>query len=234
MNLYPIIEALVQSGAPSESILAAVKAFEDQIENKKKERRLKDAERQRRHRMSRDVTVTVCDNRDISSPLVPPSQVSPTPPSNSPPYNPPNSKKNQTNVCQKKDGFDYWWEEYPHKVGKGAARLAYARALTKTNHEELVNGIIRYISTKPPDRDYCNPATWLNQERWNDQPAEIENATNRTIAKKSWKSEGERLSAKYAAEAELEEQTAACNHHKPSLRPAETVWQISGGAGDTG
>lgn len=31
----------------------------------------------------------------------------------------------------------------------------------------------RYIATKPPDRNWCNPATWLNQERWRDEPAAV-------------------------------------------------------------
>lgn len=64
-----VVEALVMAGATPEMILAAVRAFEDQKEIKEDNRRAKDAERQRRHRASRDVTVTECDNL---SPLSPP------------------------------------------------------------------------------------------------------------------------------------------------------------------
>jgi len=68
--------------------------------------------------------------------------------------------------------FDRWWAGYPDKVGKGAARKAFHKALTKTSLDQLLAGIERYKATKPPDRPWCNPATWLNQERWLDVPAE--------------------------------------------------------------
>jgi len=62
--LTPIIEALVQAGATPEMILAAVKAYEYEREIKEKSKREKDASRQRRHRLSRDVTVTNGDSCD--------------------------------------------------------------------------------------------------------------------------------------------------------------------------
>ena len=68
------------------------------------------------------------------------------------------------------EAFDRWWEDYPEKVGKGAARKAFAKALAKTSVDQLVAGVERYKATKPQDRAWCNPATWLNQERWTDQP----------------------------------------------------------------
>ena len=67
--------------------------------------------------------------------------------------------------------FDQWWEAYPEKTGKGAARTAFAKALTKTSLDQLIAGLERYKATKPLDRPWCNPATWLNQERWTDAPA---------------------------------------------------------------
>ncbi len=72
-----------------------------------------------------------------------------------------------------KQEFDVWWKGYPHKVGPGAARKAYEKALTKTSADQLIIGVERYKATKPPDRQWCNPATWLNRESWNDQPAEV-------------------------------------------------------------
>ena len=67
--------------------------------------------------------------------------------------------------------FAEWWDGYPHKVGKGDAQKAFEKALTKTSFDQLVAGIERYKATKPLDRAWCNPATWLNQERWLDAPA---------------------------------------------------------------
>jgi uncharacterized protein YdaU (DUF1376 family) len=68
-------------------------------------------------------------------------------------------------------GFSEWWDGYPHKVGKGAAAKAYPKAHAAVGAAELLAGVQRYIANKPDDRPWCNPATWLNQQRWNDEPA---------------------------------------------------------------
>jgi len=36
---------------------------------------------------------------------------------------------------------------------------------------DLLAGLDAYIKNKPIDRDWLNPATFINQERWKDQPA---------------------------------------------------------------
>lgn len=68
--------------------------------------------------------------------------------------------------------FETWYSDYPHKVGKAAAKKAFVKAIEKASLGELVEGVRAYVKTKPPDRNWCNPATWLNQERWKDQPGE--------------------------------------------------------------
>jgi len=65
--------------------------------------------------------------------------------------------------------FDVFWKAYPHKVGKGAALKAFSAAGKKAGLATMLAGVERYIAAKPPDRQWCNPATWLNQERWEDQ-----------------------------------------------------------------
>lgn len=66
--------------------------------------------------------------------------------------------------------FDQWWPEYPHKVGKGAAERVFPKAIAEAGSVDvLIHGVRRYIRTKPPDRPWCNPATWLNQKRWLDE-----------------------------------------------------------------
>lgn len=81
------------------------------------------------------------------------------------------SKEPSTNVRAKEDAFEAWWEVYPHKVGKRAARDKFLIALRTASLDDLIAGVKRYIDAKPPDRSWCNPATWLHQERWQDQPA---------------------------------------------------------------
>jgi hypothetical protein len=48
------------------------------------------------------------------------------------------------------------------------------KALSKASHkvrpEDLFSALMRYAN-KTDDRPFCNPSTWLNQERWLDQPA---------------------------------------------------------------
>lgn len=77
--------------------------------------------------------------------------------------------------------FAEWYEKYPHKVGKAAAEKAYSGALKKADPEALAAGLEAYIAAKPPDRAWCNPATWLHQERWLDQPATATNGINGNV-----------------------------------------------------
>ena len=76
------------------------------------------------------------------------------------------------------DGFEDWWRDYPHKVGKGAAERAWPKALALAKGVDLAAAVRRYIEGKPADRPWCNPATWLNQRRWEDQEAGSLNGTS--------------------------------------------------------
>lgn len=73
-----------------------------------------------------------------------------------------------------RDGrFDVFWANYPRKVGKEAARKAFSR-LNMTN--ELLSQMLSAIKqqcaspqwTKDNGQYIPNPATWLNQGRWED------------------------------------------------------------------
>jgi len=68
--------------------------------------------------------------------------------------------------------FENWWELYPHKVGQPAALSEYRTARGKATQQELLQGLQRYIAANtPPLRQWLNPANWLKQKRWLDQPA---------------------------------------------------------------
>ena len=71
------------------------------------------------------------------------------------------------------DGFDEWYDGFPNKVGKEAARRSFRSVIRKpgVTLDALKSGVERYIASKPPDRPWCNPSTWLNQGRWGDHPA---------------------------------------------------------------
>lgn len=65
--------------------------------------------------------------------------------------------------------FDTFWKAYPIRVGKGAARTAFAKAIRKTSLATMLTAIDAYKSNKPAWKDYCHPSTWLNGERWDDE-----------------------------------------------------------------
>jgi hypothetical protein len=56
-------------------------------------------------------------------------------------------------------------------VAKGAARVAYGRALAKASESVLLAGAGSYArSVEGKDRQFiAQPGTWLNQERWLDE-----------------------------------------------------------------
>jgi len=67
--------------------------------------------------------------------------------------------------------FDEFWRAFPRKEGKGAARKAWEKATTKAVPAAIVRGVYRYADDPNRDPAYtCHPATWLNQERWDDDP----------------------------------------------------------------
>lgn len=92
--------------------------------------------------------------------------------------------KQSNNLTTKKetradDGWpeDYrerFWARYPNKVGKPKA-LAKLDAARKRGvaFQAIMNGLERYIRDKPVDRAWLNPETFINQERWADQPAAV-------------------------------------------------------------
>lgn len=71
------------------------------------------------------------------------------------------------------DDFNRWWASYPLKKAKKEARKAFDRCRKAgVALETLVEGVRRYKASKPPDQHWCHPATWLNQARWEDEPAD--------------------------------------------------------------
>jgi len=70
--------------------------------------------------------------------------------------------------------FNIFWNSYPKKVGKGAALKSFNKI--KPNKElldKMIETILWQRTTKDWNKDdgqyIPNPATWLNQERWQDE-----------------------------------------------------------------
>ena len=87
---------------------------------------------------------------------------------NNPPIVPPKGEKSKTD-------FDLFWEAYPNKKGKGAARKAYDNAIKKgVTSDVLIDAVNRQRCgaqwTKDNGQYIPHPATWLNREQWEDEP----------------------------------------------------------------
>lgn len=69
--------------------------------------------------------------------------------------------------------FDEFWANYPRKVGKGAARKAWAKAVKEMDPEDLIRATVEFAHWLRRERTEVrfipHPATWLNQERWADE-----------------------------------------------------------------
>jgi len=67
--------------------------------------------------------------------------------------------------------FEEFWKEYPRKISKGSARKSYQRALELTDEDTIFWGAKAYsAATHGEDPRYVkHPATWLNQECWDDE-----------------------------------------------------------------
>jgi uncharacterized protein YdaU (DUF1376 family) len=77
-----------------------------------------------------------------------------------------------TNVSIILAQFEEFWARYPRRVGKAHARRAYTAAMKKIRHDDLMFALSQRLpAMEAQDQKYRpHPATWLNGERWNDEP----------------------------------------------------------------
>ncbi|MEU2106447.1 hypothetical protein [Nocardia sp. NPDC019255] len=81
-------------------------------------------------------------------------------------------------------GFSDFWAVYPRRQNKGAAVKAFAKAIKKAGLAEIIAGAQRYADD--PNRDpafTAHASTWLNGERWSDDPAPARAAANGASAR---------------------------------------------------
>ncbi len=67
--------------------------------------------------------------------------------------------------------FEQFWNAYDHKTGKLAARRAWkTHAKSRPPIEEILAAVERYHASKKwRENIRCNPSTWINQGRWEDE-----------------------------------------------------------------
>jgi hypothetical protein len=148
MSIALTVKHLLACGASHEAVVKAV----EEIEAAK---RAKGTERVRKHR-------NACNVTDVTPPpLSPPMINNSTPPIPSPNIS---IKPNEEPL------FEGFWLVYPRKVGKGAARKAYRHALKRASHAEILAGAKAYAASKPDSQFTAHASTWLNADRWLDEP----------------------------------------------------------------
>jgi hypothetical protein len=80
--------------------------------------------------------------------------------------------KNNSIKIRVDEPFEGFWSAYPRRIGKAAARRAWEKAM-KVTTPEVIGAALR-AAEWPEDPQYIpHPATWLNQGRWDDQPAPV-------------------------------------------------------------
>lgn len=74
------------------------------------------------------------------------------------------------------DQVELIYRAYPRKVAKGAATKSIRKALTKVSFDALLAAVDEYARAckqTGKERDFIPyPATWFNQERWDDDRTE--------------------------------------------------------------
>ena len=70
-----------------------------------------------------------------------------------------------------KELFERFWEAYGYKQQRKRAEQAFEKSITKASIETILEGVSRYHSTRPVWQEFALAASWLNGERWMDQPA---------------------------------------------------------------
>jgi hypothetical protein len=69
------------------------------------------------------------------------------------------------------DRFDDFWDSYPRKSAKPTAERAFAKAVGRADIDTIVGAAKRFRDDPNRDEAYTpHAATWLNQDRWNDDP----------------------------------------------------------------
>jgi len=68
--------------------------------------------------------------------------------------------------------FDEFWSAYPRKIAKAVARKAFAKLTEQQQLDacKTIDDHNAYWKAKETELEFIpHPATWLNQERWEDE-----------------------------------------------------------------
>jgi hypothetical protein len=67
--------------------------------------------------------------------------------------------------------FNLFWDQYPIKVGKAAAKKAWDKAIKIEAPDVIIQGAVRYAGDPNRHPSFtAHASTWLNAHRWSDSP----------------------------------------------------------------
>jgi hypothetical protein len=67
--------------------------------------------------------------------------------------------------------FNLFWDQYPIKVGKAAAKKAWDKAIKIEKPDVIIQGAVRYAGDPNRHPSFtAHASTWLNAHRWSDSP----------------------------------------------------------------
>lgn len=107
------------------------------------------------------------------------------------------------------EGFDKFWQAYPRRVAKGAARKAWAAAIKRV--PDLLERCLRTLAWQIPANGWDgghytpHPSTYLNQERYDDEDPQAVERARRAVqeaADAEWRERRKRLEAEAMARGE--------------------------------
>lgn len=112
------------------------------------------------------------------------------------------------------DWFEQFWNTYPRKVGKAAAKKAFLKAIDDELPAIVFEGVAKFAADPnlPPAQFIPHPTTWLNRQGWLDEPLPPREKTAEDLmAERAEKASKARL----ASEQYLREQEAIAKKAAP-------------------
>jgi hypothetical protein len=129
----------------------------------------------RENKASQTVTDRHCDAGDAGDAAPPPPSFPPEPPKSPTPTRECITTREER--VREDAGFARFWTAYPRKTAKADARKAFTKAWKKLPpfDEEaiLIGGLERAKASWGEAQFIPHAATWLNGERWQDEPPEV-------------------------------------------------------------
>ena len=96
--------------------------------------------------------------------------------------NPKPNPKTKKKTCDYSPDFESFWQEYPKKIGKGAAYKSWKKVDISNG---MVKKILSAVSLQKKTEDWVkdngrfipHPSTWLNQARWDDEVESMQSSS---------------------------------------------------------